>query len=46
MKYKVIDYVSDMQEEQTRSCELCFGTAMEENGSITVERTKMRPNKY
>ena len=37
MKYKVIDYVSDVQEEQTGTCELCFGTAMVENGSITVE---------
>lgn len=37
MKYKVIDYVSDIQEEQTGPCDLCFGTAMVENGSITVE---------
>jgi hypothetical protein len=37
MKYKVIDYVSDIQEEQTGTCDLCFGTAMVENGSITVE---------
>lgn len=37
MKYKIIDYVSDVQEEQTGTCELCFGTAMVENGSITVE---------
>lgn len=37
MKYKVIGYVSDVQEEQTGTCELCFGTAMVENGSITVE---------
>lgn len=37
MKYKVIDYVSDVQEEQTGTCDLCFGTAMVENGSITVE---------
>lgn len=37
MKYKVIEYVSDIQEEQTGTCELCFGTAMVENGSITVE---------
>ena len=37
MKYKVIDYVSDVQEEQTGTCELCFGTAWVENGSITVE---------
>lgn len=37
MKYKVIDYVSDVQEEQTGTCEVCFGTAMVENGSITVE---------
>lgn len=37
MKYKVIDYVSDIQEEQIGTCELCFGTTMVENGSITVE---------
>lgn len=37
MKYKVVDYVSDIQEEQTGTCDLCFGTAMVENGSITVE---------
>lgn len=37
MKYKVIKYMSDIQEEQTGTCELCFGTAMVENGSITVE---------
>ena len=37
MKYKVIDYVSDVQKEQTGTCDLCFGTAWVENGSITVE---------
>ena len=37
MKYKVIEYISDIQEEQTGTCEICFGTAMVENGSITVE---------
>ena len=37
MKYKVIEYNSDMQEEQTGTCDLCFGTALVENGSITVE---------
>ncbi|QBX27101.1 hypothetical protein Javan370_0020 [Streptococcus phage Javan370] len=37
MKYKVVDYVSDIQKEQTGTCELCFGTAWVENGSITVE---------
>lgn len=37
MKYKVIEYISDMREEQTGTCELCFGTEMVENGSITVE---------
>lgn len=26
-----------MQEEQTGTCDLCFGTAWVENGSITVE---------
>lgn len=37
MKYKVIAYRSDYQKEQTGTCELCFGTAWVENGSITVE---------
>lgn len=37
MKYRVIDYVSDEQEEQTGTCELCFGTALVENGYITLE---------
>ena len=37
MKYKVVDYVSDIQKEQTGTCELCFGTAWVEEGSITVE---------
>lgn len=37
MKYKVTEYHSDFQEEQTGTCELCFGTAWVENGSITVE---------
>lgn len=27
MKYKVTEYHSDFQEEQTGTCELCFGTA-------------------
>lgn len=27
MKYKVIEYNSDMREEQTGTCDLCFGTA-------------------
>lgn len=37
MKYKVIDYFSDVQEEQTGTCEVCFSTADVENGYITVE---------
>ena len=37
MKYKVIEYHSVIQEEQTGTCELCFGTADVENGYITVE---------
>lgn len=37
MKYKVTDYQSDIQEEQTGTCDLCYGTAWVENGSITVE---------
>lgn len=37
MKYKVTEYNSDFQEEQTGTCDLCFGTAWVENGSITVK---------
>ena len=37
MKYKVTEYNSDFQEEQTGTCDLCYGTAWVENGSITVE---------
>ena len=37
MKYKVTEYNSDFQEEQTGTCDLCLGTAWVENGSITVE---------
>ena len=37
MKYKVIEYNSDVREEQTGTCDLCFDTALVENGSITVE---------
>ena len=29
--------MSDIRKEQTGTCELCFGTAWVENGSITVE---------
>ena len=37
MKYKVIDFKSDIQEEQTGTCDLCFGTAFVENGYVTIE---------
>lgn len=37
MKYKVTEYNSDFQEEQTGTCDLCYGTAWVENGSITVK---------
>lgn len=37
MKYKVTGYHSDIQEEQTGTCEICFGTAYVENGFITVK---------
>lgn len=37
MKYKVIEYNSDVREEQIGTCDLCFCTAWVENGSITVE---------
>ena len=40
MKYKVTEYNSDFQEEQTGTCEVCFGTALVESGSITVEDEK------
>lgn len=37
MKYKVIAFNSDVQEEQTGTCDLCYGTALVENGYVTVE---------
>lgn len=37
MKYKVIAFNSDVQEELTGTCDLCYGTAMVENGYVTVE---------
>lgn len=37
MKYKVTEYNSDFQKEYTGTCDLCYGTAWVENGSITVE---------
>lgn len=37
MKYKVIEFNSDVQEELTGTCDLCYGTAMVENGYVTVE---------
>lgn len=37
MKYKLIEYNSDVRKERTGTCDLCFGTAFVENGSITVE---------
>jgi len=37
MKYKVTEYNSDFQEEQTGTCDLCYGTDLVEEGSITVE---------
>lgn len=40
MKYKVTEYNSDFREEQTGTCEVCFRTALVENGSITVEDEK------
>lgn len=35
MKYKVIAFNSDVQEELTGTCDLCYGTAMVENGYVT-----------
>lgn len=37
MKYKVTEYNSNIQEVQTGTCDLCYGTDWVENGSITVE---------
>lgn len=37
MRYKVVSLDSDYQECQTGTCELCFGTAWVEEGTITVE---------
>lgn len=37
MKYKVIDYHSDIQEEVVGTCDFCMGTADVETGYITVE---------
>ena len=37
MKYKVTEYNSNMQEVQTGTCDLCYGTDLVEEGSITVE---------
>ncbi len=36
MKYKVIDYVSGYARRANRNSRIVFGTAMVENGSITV----------
>lgn len=40
MKYKVTEYNSNMQEVQTGTCDLCYGTDLVEEGSITVEDEK------
>ena len=37
MKYKVTEYNSNMQEVQTGTCDLCYGTDLVEEGLITVE---------
>lgn len=37
MKYKVTEYYSNMQEVQTGTCDLCYGTDLVEEGCITVE---------
>ena len=37
MKYKVIAYHSDIQEEVVGTCDFCMGTEDVENGYITVE---------
>ena len=40
MKYRIIDMVSDYQEVQTGTCELCFGTAYVDEGHIVLEDEK------
>lgn len=37
MRYKVIDYYSEMNEHQTGTCDLCFGTADVDDDIITLE---------
>lgn len=37
MKYKVVDYVSDIQEVTYGTCEFCFGTGLAERGYLVVE---------
>lgn len=37
MRYKVVDYYSEMNEHQTGTCDLCFGTAEVDDGIITLE---------
>lgn len=44
MKYKVVDYYSEMNEHQTGTCDLCFGTAEVDDGIITLEDENA--NKY
>lgn len=44
MRYKVIDYYSRMTEHQTGTCDLCFGTALVDDGIIILEDENA--NKY
>lgn len=44
MKYKVVDYYSEMNEHQTGTCDLCFGTDVVDDGVITLEDENL--NKY
>lgn len=37
MRYKVVDYYSEMSEHQTGTCDLYFGTAEVDDGVITLE---------
>ncbi|MEZ7740472.1 hypothetical protein O3794_02725 [Gemella sanguinis] len=37
MKYKVVDYVSDVQEVEFGTCELCFHTGYAEQGYLILE---------
>lgn len=45
MKYKVIDYVSKIQEVEFGTCELCFHTGYAEEGYLVIEDELNRQEK-